>query len=336
MAFTTGTAIDLEGLIAAISTFVTANGWVENRRDNVNGIIGWSKNSVFVSGRWEVGGPPAALSLHQATVLLPASGTEPGDATGDSGNGFNTSSSHANASLRLERFVELGDGPFPHYAIFENDSGPTYVHIVVETSTDIFVHFGFGELNKAGDGWTGGEYLYGNTHDSGTELATTSNWLLDGLAQSVVSTDERQQATMRITGMPNQPGGTIWGNVWGNSRTDGVQPDDSAANAKVAIQGGFRGGPFATPWGVFSADKTRGLIPMYSIACFYFDNTNNHAYFLGWQADVRGVNIRSIAPKEEIVIGSDTWVVYPARQRDIGGGVATTAFNGIAYKQVSA
>lgn len=335
MAFETGTAVDLETLIGNIDTFVVANGWTQDRLDNSAGIIGWSKNSVFVSGRWDTG-TPDILSLHQATAVLPGSGTEPGDVTGDSGNGYNATSAHTNSLLDDERHVALGDGPFPSYYIFEQDSGPEYVHIVVETSTDIFVHFGFGLINKVGDSWSGGEYVFGNVHESGTELNLSSTWLLDGHFTSVSASDERQAATIRISGFPSQIAGSVWGNIWGLPRTQGSQPGDSAANAKVGVQGGFRGGPFAAPWGVFSGSKTTGLIPMYSIGLFYCDNTNNHAYFLGWMADVRGVNIRGIAAREEVVIGSDTWVVFPAKKRDISGASQTTAFSGIAYKKVTA
>lgn len=334
MAFEQGTASDLEDLIAKISTFVQANGWTEDRRDNVNGIVGFSKNSIFVSSRWDPADPDF-LSLHQATAVLPGSGTEPGDVTGDSGNGYNTTSSHANSNLDNERSVELGDGPFPSYYIFENDSGPAYVHIVVETSTDVFVHFGMGELNKVGDSWTGGEYCYGQYSANSTEIVTNSTYLLDGLSSSTSGTNEFRVGTMRITGFPGQIAGSIWGNVWAN-RDQSNQPDDTAGNDKVPIQGGFRGGPFATPWGLFSASKTTGLIPMYSIGCFYVDDALSHTYFLGWQPDVRGVNIRSIAPKEEIVVGSDTWVIFPLTKRDITGAVNTSAYSGIAYKKVTA
>ena len=335
MAFEQGTATDIDDLIAKISTFLTANGWTEDRRDNINGIVGWSKNSIFVSGRWDPA-DPIMMSWHQATAILPASGTEPGDVTGDSGHGFNTSTSHTNGNLASERHMELGPGPYTSYYIFENDATPAYAHIVVETSTDIFVHFGMGELDKVGDGWTGGEYCYGHHHPSGTEMGTLSSFMLDGYhSNSTQTAHMRQTATMRITGFTGQIAGSIWGKVWGH-RGSSVQNLDTAGNARVPIQGGFRGGPFSTPWGLYSADKSSGLIPMYSIGCFYVDTTLNHTYFLGWQSDVRGVNLRGIAAKDEFVVGSDTWIFFPAMQRDIGGGARTTSYMGIAYKKVTA
>lgn len=333
MAFETGSAIDMDDLIAKISTFATANGWTEDRRDNVNGIFGLSKNSMFISFRWD-DTDPDVLSIHQATAVLPASGTEPGDVTGDSGNGYNTSTSHTNANLRDERSVEIGGGPYPSYHIFEQDSGPAYLHIVVESTTDVFHHFGVGELNKVGDGWTGGEYVYGQRHVITTHSSTTSTWLLDGFLSSQSGEDERYSATIRMTGLPSQPAGSVYGNVWGNRTA--TPPTDSAANPKAFIQGGYRAGPLTGPWGLFTGSKTTGYIPMYSIAAFYGDTVNSFAYLMGWMPDVRGVAVQSFAPKDEVTIGADDWVLFPAQQRDSAPTSTTTGFMGIAYKKVTA
>lgn len=335
MAFETGSAIDLEDLIAKISTFATANGWTEDRRDNVAGVFGLSKNSMFISFKWHVAAPNF-LSIHQATAVLPGSGTEPGSVTGDSGNGYNTGAAHgSDANLSTERSVDLqDDGPYPSYYIFENDAGPAYLHIVVEVSTNQFQHFGIGELNKVGDGWTGGEYCYGQRNFISTFWSRSeSTFLLDGNFTDTSQVDERFAATIRMTGLPNQPAGSVWGQVWGN-RT-GVQPDDNAANPKAMVQGGFRSGPLTGAWGQFSGNKTTGYVPMYSIGCFYVDTVNNFCYLMGWMPDVRGISIQSFAPKDEVTIGSDDWVIFPLAQRDINGG-SNTATMGVAYKKVTA
>lgn len=331
MAFETGSATDLADLIASLSTFITANGWTEDERDNVNGDFAFSKNSIFVSGRWDTGAP-SAISLHQATAFV-STATLPGDHTGDSGNGFNTSSSHTNANLRLERHVDLGgDGPYPSYWFFENNSGPAYVHIVVEITTDVFVHFGFGEINKIGN-WVGGEYVYGNVHTGTTELLTTSTWLMDGLFSSISSTDENKAATVRTTsGLPNQ-GTAVWGQVWGRSTN---VPNDSAALPKLPIIGGFRSSFTAVPFGIFAGSKTTGFIPMYSIPLTYWDVGNNHVYSLGFLHDVRGVNIRNFAPADVVTIGGDLWYIFPSKLRNTVPSTNATGFQGIAYKRVDA
>lgn len=331
MAFETGSALDMEDLIAKISTFATANGWTEDRRDNANGIFALSKNSIFVSFRW-LNSDPSVLSIHQATAALPASGTDPGSATGDSGNGYNAGSI-TNANLDNERSAVLGNGPFPSYYLFENDASPAYLHIVVETSTDIFKHFGFGELSKVGDGWTGGEYCYGQKNNTGTWTNSQSTWMLDGHFSSISGSDENHAATIRMTGLPGQPAGSVWGQIWGNRTSQ--PPDDTAGNDKATCQGGFRSGPLTGPWGLFQGSATTGYIPMYSFAVFFVDRVSNFIYQLGWQPDVRGVSMRSFSPKQEVVVGLDTWVMFPAAQRDISNGAGTSGYMGIAYKKVT-
>lgn len=333
MAFETGSAIDLEDLIAKISTFATANGWTEDRRDNAAGIFGLSKNSIFVSSRWDTTALNV-LSIHQATAVLPGAGTEPGDVTGDSGNGYNATTAHTDSLLDNERHVVLGDGPFPSYYLFEQDASPAYLHIVVETSTNIFQHFGFGEINKVGDAWTGGEYCYGQRHIAAGGINNNSTFLLDGFFTDAQDSDKRWAATMRCSGMPSQPGSEVWGQIWGQAVT--IPPTDSAANNKARLQGGHRAGPFSWHWGYFSGIQTVGFVPMYAMAVWYLDDANNHVYLLGWHPDVRAVNIRGFAPKDEVVIGSDTWVFFPLQQRDISGGAGTTGFSGVAYKKVTA
>lgn len=331
MAFQTGSSTDLADLIADLSTFLTANGWTEDERNNTDGDFAFSKNNIFISGRWDTGSPQF-ISLHQATAFDGVS-TLPGDHTGDSGNGFNSSSSHTNASLDGERHVDLGgDGPYPTYWFFEQNSGPAYVHVVVEISTGVYVHFGFGEINKIGN-WVGGEYLYGNRHTGTTEILTTSSWLFDGYFQSISFDEERMAATLRLTsGLPNQ-GTAVWGQVWG--RNDNI-PTDSAALPKAPVIGGFRSSLVAIPFGIFSGSKTTGHIPMYAIPVTYWDQGNNHVYALGFLPDVRGINIRNFAPADIVTIGSEQWYIFPAKLRNTTPVTNATGFSGIAYRREDA
>ena len=330
MAFQTGSSTDLADLIADLSTFLTANGWTEDERDNTGGDFAFSKNSIFVSGRWDTTSP-SIISLHQATAFV-STATLPGDHTGDSGNGYNTSSSHTNANLDGERHVDLAsDGPYAYW-FFEQDSGPAYIHIVVEISTDVFVHFGFGEINKIGN-WVGGEYLYGNRHTGSSELLTTSTWLFDGHFQSITSTDEQMAATIRLaSGLPNQ-GTAVWGQIWGRNANI---PNDTAGNPKALVVGGFRSSLVAVPFGLFSGSKTTGHIPMYSIPATYWDQGSNHVYALGFLPDVRGINIRNFAPADIVTIGGEQWYIFPAKLRDTATVTNATGFSGIAYRREDA
>lgn len=335
MAFETGSATSVADLILKISTFLTSHGWTEDERNNTDGDFAFSKNSVFVSGRWDTTSP-SIVALYQATAFDGAA-TLPGDHTGDSGNGYNDTSSHTNANLDNERHFDLeSDGSFPTYWFFENDSGPAYFHAVVEFATNKFVHFGWGEINKSGD-WTGGEYVYGNYHvGTAGSLTTNSTFLLDGVFSTSSGVNNRRAATIRMSGVTDQPVGSSWGQVWGR---DTNIPDDSASSDKAIVSGGFRSGGFATYLGLFAGSVTTGLIPGYPIHLFTLSNfitSGTKARHLGSMADVRGINIRNFSPAQQVEIGGDTWYVFPARFRDLTSVEGATGYSGIMYKRVDA
>ncbi len=337
MAFETGQAADIPDLIAKLSTFLQANGWTEDQRDNTAKQFAFHKGTVYFSGRW---GSDTAniMSLHQA--LGYTGGNAPGNHPNDSGQGYNATSSQTRTNLFTERNVDfVGTGPYPNYWFFEKDASPAYIHVVVEVSTGLFVHFGSGTLSKFGD-WTGGEYLYGHYHPStnNNELLGDSSIGLDGLGNSTSSTDEDRYATLHIEGLESQAVSGKWGVVWARDTSLGT---DTAAVARAFIQGGLRGGPIASDFGFFAGSPTTGLIPGYPIALWHVNGdvgvgTGTKVRLLGYQADVRGVNIRHFSPAQVVPYGGDDWLVFPMSLRDINSVARGSGYLGIAYKKVTA
>lgn len=335
MAYQQGSATDLDDLLTQLWTFASANGWASDELDLVGGSVAMSKNSVFVSCRFD----PASeniLSVHQA-LAFDGAATEPGDHTDDSGNGFNSSGSHTNANLDNERHVELGNGPFTSYHFFENDSNPAYIHVAVETGATIWRHFGWGELDKRGD-WTGGEYAYGHIVPGGVQNTQTSaliSHLLDGVFASTTGDNERMAATLHLEGLTGMDGSSKWAQVWGTKTA--ATPTDTAGNPKAFANGGHRGGPIAFGTGfVGPAGTQTGYIPMYPIALFYCDTGTNLCQLLGYMPDVRGMNMRFFAAEQEVVIGGDTWVIIPDTQKT-DQDVDDRSYNrGTAYRKETA
>jgi len=66
----------------------------------------------------------------------------------------------------------------------------------------------------------------------------------------------------------------------------------------------------------------------------YYDKPNTNFYFLGFMPDIRGMNIGQFAPKDTVVIGSDTWQVFPSSQKTTAAVTNASKNQGIAYKQV--
>lgn len=339
MTYQTGTASDLEDLLSKLDTFATTThgGWAgySSNPDTTNGWFELHKGSLSFSAKYPRGaqGPPEHMSCHQATGFVNDS-TAPGAHTADSGNGYNTgTTNHTNANLLTERCVrDIGNGPFPSYYFFADDTSPNdYIHVVVEATSGMFRHFGFGTLVTLGDNWTGGEYVYGHYMDTFTSaLATDPNHqtLLDGLGGS---TDQLRCATVRIaSGLANQSP-AVWGLVVAVVPTT----TDTATNVRRQIHGGFRCGiearGFGNPIGAYSS----GVIPMYSIAAYYRDPSNLRVYNLGHMADVRALNVRNFEPAQTMTIGTDDWVIFPMSIRTTALVANRSLYSGIAYKKVT-
>ena len=341
MTYETGTATDLEDLLSKLDTFAdtTHGGWTGGYASNPQTTDGWfelSKGNLSVSMKYPVGSTPEHMSLHHATAFV-GTGTAPGAHTNDSGNGYNTGTTgHTNANLLTERCVrDIGNGPFPSYHFFADDTGAKdYIHVVAEPASGMYRHFGWGILNKFGDNWTGGEYVYGQYWDTATSASSVDAdhlFLLDGLAN--VSTGRLRAATVRVaSGLPNQ-GSAVWGVSHATAAANLLT--DTAGNARVQIHGGARCGLEARGFGFVIGNSSSGHVAMHSVAAYYRDPSNPRAYLLGYMDDVRVVNVRNFQPGEEVTVGSDTWVLFPASIRTVANVANRSQYLGVAYKKVA-
>ena len=337
MTYETGTATDLEDLLSKLDTFATTThgGWTAGYSPNPNTTNGWfelHKGSLSFSAKYPVGETPTAMSCHQASAYVNTS-TAPGGHTGDSGNGYNTGDTgHTNANLLTERCVrDIGNGPFPSYHFFADDTSPNdYIHVVVEPTTNMFRHFGFGILTRFGDNWTGGEYVYGHYHDTATNAPATDtghNCLLDGVGTTVL-----RSATVRIGGLLNI-GSAVWG--VSNPTASASLLTDTASNARQQIHGGFRAGIEARGFGTPIGNGSSGVVPLYSISAYYRDPNNARVQLLGYMPDVRGVNVLNFTPAQEVTIGVDDWVIFPFSIRTTAAVANRSLYSGIAYRKVT-
>lgn len=325
MSYENGTASDIADLFSKLKTFATGTpGWNDSSLTPTTDRLGLDDGSTYVQFRWDTS-TPANVGIYQSLGITSAA-TDPGNHTDDSGNG---AISGTNSVLDDERHVALVDSSMLYW-FFEDDS---YIHVVAETNStppESYAHFGFGAITKVGD-WTGGQYVYGWRKDpaggsSDSAVRVLSSMLLDGAADSSAPGDMNGYvATLHIEGLPNQTASGKWAIVWGDIGSEGT---DRGGTGRDTVQGGFRGGPVARPFARFSSNSEKGLSHFYPITLWYREGSN--AYYLGEQPDVRGVNIEFFAPGDELVIGSDTWVIFPSHRKDSTG----TRFQGIAYKKV--
>ncbi len=334
MAFQTGSSTSIENLMVQLSTFLQANGWTQDFfTTGDGGVIGYSKNGVFVCFKWAESADGGTLAVYQNTSN--DNSTSLWLATGDSGSGV---ASNTLTSLDTGRCVNQFAGPHTGYWFFENDSNPAYCHVVVEVDAGRFRHFGFGETDKIGS-WTGGEYCYGNYWGQSNPLidnpaSTGHDFGLD--ASNGQTTLFR--ATVRIDGYTGEPSAaTVWG-ICG-SGSAGAGGTDRAGNPRYQMSGGWRQSRefqhiHGFPLSLLNAYKPMAPIPF---EVLNFSITPDQARRVGYQADVRMVNIASLTPGQIINIAGDNWYFFPWTKKQFLQNNTEESWNaGIAYKRVDA
>jgi hypothetical protein len=104
--------------------------------------------------------------------------------------------------------------------------------------------------------------------------------------------------------------------------------------------GAYRGGVLTKNLNLaFRGTLGRGLCPMAPLIPFYWRRSPDEVYGpLGQMKDVRMMNIANFVAGDEVVIGSDTWVVFPAGAKSAGDSISGTGFTGylgMAYKKIT-
>lgn len=321
MSYETGTATNIADLFTKLETFAVANGWTSDYSTTDRLFL--TRSTVSVAFRW-ASASPTGFGVYQHLAFV-GSGTAPGSHTSDSGQG---AVSGTDATIIAGRSVVCPNSSMAYW-FFESD---TYIHCVVETAASRYAHFGFGILTKKGT-YTGGEYSYGNRVGGDTAFDPLATFLLDGHAgltspASVIAF----VGVVHIESLPNQTASGKWGVTWaGGLANTGT---DRATVARENLQGGFRGGPNARGFGRYGGATTSGLVPLVPLGIWYDDRSNARWYPLGYMPDVRSVNMKNFVGAQEITIGSDVWLVFPAKYKS---SVATqnTRNLGMAYKKVT-
>lgn len=347
MAYETGTTTGGADTLSKLSTFAAANGWTIDDAVGSNKFA-LHKGGVYISFRFD-SALTTGLRLAGIHHALGHTATNfPGTHPNDSGSGFNSSTSVTNANIDNGRYISLGRSPdeLPNtYHFFENNSGPAYIHAVIARSDGQHRHFGFGELAKFGN-WIGGEYCYGQWEGepspSSTDwaAATALSYLLDGIYSPSTTggtTNPGHCSTLHIEGFPGQAGSSKWGEI--KAAKVSVTQNDTAGNARTAIQGGYRGGPVVQGLGNIGTNKASGFINTIPINLLAFFAGTSRVHYLGHMPDVRGIILSGIAPGEEIDIGTDTWVCFPSLKKSTTNGATSarlTRYQGICYRKETA
>lgn len=334
MSFETGTPSNMNDLMTKLSTFAVANSWVQDQytaeSGATDGKLSLHHTNVFVHFAWNSSESPH-IGMYQSLGFISA-GTNIWQHTDDSGNGKDEApnvGSGWNSQVDRNRFIKgIGSGPYTSYAFHEGNATEEYIHIVLEYSPGIFRHFGFGEIEKTWD-WTGGEYCYAHTQAESNPANQPAILCSNG---GTSTSDAERHPTLHIESAPGEPGTSKWG-VFANFSTLSSSFNDRAGNNQIKVVGGCPGGPIGQVFNSLPSNSGDGFLPLTPNAIWYIDITPSpdNIYLLGFQPDVRSLNMKSLSPKAEITIGSDTWIVYPHARKQNTGSTDESRNLGIAY-----
>ncbi len=344
MSYTNQTTTNLADLISKLNTFLSGTpGWTTNHIP-ASGVFAARKSGagydIGFAAQWDTA-TPGNLGIYQWTGGAYNTGVNPWQQTNDSGNGFAGTS---NASLNTARFANITNTPSQFWC-FEDDH---YFHCVVQLADTVnYVHFGAGLLDKFND-WTGGEYVYGHTKTTvGASMqSTNSTFMLDGVILNTSGTPNMSAsaqlfaATIHAEGLAGQGVNEKWCVSMGNQSSANLGNDrQGSPQPRRHWVGGFRGSSWALNFGQFRGTLNRALCPMYPLVSMYWRRSPDEIYGpMGQMKDVRGVNVRDYAAGDEVTVGSDTWVVFPAAQKSTSDGTPTngeTGYLGVAYRKVT-
>lgn len=152
MAYSTSTATSPDGLLSAIYTFATANGWTGQTNIGTGGdpansqrVLDDGAGGVFAMIPQNAGGEihlqPAAVYDSSSTPFYDHLGSPDNLGTGGT-------------------FIKCGgipNGSSFTYHLFLPNAAPRYIHVVVRNASGIFTHLAFGTCAKHGT-FTGGQY----------------------------------------------------------------------------------------------------------------------------------------------------------------------------------
>lgn len=330
MAYETGTASSVEDFMDALQTFADAQGWTVDIFSTTNDWMAMSNGSVYVQFRWDANG---LIGIFQSLGFVNTS-TAPGNHTNDSGLGIVDSTAPYNATLSTtatnSRVSFFPNGPIVAYHFFT--PGTTqYIHCVLETSPGVFYHMSMGTINKRGD-WTGGEYVTG---DQGRDTAMPVS-ISGGAWQSwsANTTSSNTQCSMHIEGLPGQNANGKWLISLGTNNVagDNSAGNDRGGNPRMAGWFGAYGNALNVLLGRFAYSSLNGLVPLIPIEVWYKYSVTTSIHqcrLLGYAPDVYLFNMKHYDPGQEFMIGGETYVVFPGRQKGVSHGNL-----GFAYKKV--
>jgi hypothetical protein len=321
MSYQTGSATTQLDFMTKLKDFAVAAGWTQDEFDSGNSRMALHKSTVYVQMHWD---GTNDIGLWQSLNFT--GGQVPGNHPNDSGN----IASPTGAITSGRRINTVTNGPYISHHFFASGD---YLYACLQISVGTWVNMGWGKLTKLGN-WTGGEFAFASFYAEGGGTFLPGNLNHSQIFDALCNVAD-VAACMHVEGLPGQGGTGKWGVFTGAGAAPG---NDDAAVLRVSLVGSMRDGPYATSLAYFKLSAMQGFVPLIPIPAFYHrrDTTPDHFHPLGFMPDIRQLNIGRFNPEQEIVIGPDTWIVFPMIQKlHVSSSVAKSGNGGFAIKKIT-
>lgn len=334
MAYQESTPTSVSDMLNIISTFAVGLGWTEAR------------NNTFVSG-----------STNRRVVSLSRSGFDHVHIFG------NLSSSvydqiHVLRSIGISTGIDavaqpnrgiwsqtnlLSNGPFVKMYLFGESGSNPYVHCVVEHAAGRYRHFGFGELIKQGT-WTGGGYCHGQLwyqQPNNTQPQTpngSNHFVPFSMNPNVIGSTSIYNGGVRCDDC----------DATANSFSgvdDKFLPYNGAASRKVGCGFVISNASIDFPYvegamGVLVVGRSDYNQRTHLIRMSHFvSRASGYRSYIGEPPALRAIDMTAFTALEELVIGGDTWKIFPlVRKGDAGSAGSNNESSNnyaLAYKKVA-
>lgn len=359
MAYSTGSGDHIQ-LMNAVLSHAVADGWVE-----AGGVgTGWPISKGNIRG---VDFDFSEVSTDDRTGLLSVAKTERRLRLG-----LGTAPANATANVaENDCLIPNMEYVFSEWHIFSDPSLCDYVHVVVKFSTgtysDVWGHFGFGELDNQGASghvaYVTGIYANGYARtvndwdDFHSELSNPFgwNWLAPSQVRDmfggrvgnrrVASTISNFKYLMDGSDLPI-PQGSGWPladtvieegfNVWMANQSSENTNTPHTRNSAFQNSTSFNYWPFYSSPQPFSGSVTLGPMPIFLCNS---STPSLQMIQVGIAPNIRMCSMNGYNSGDEVTFGSETWVLFPMLRKTDNSeiGVARTVTSGsvgFAYKKV--
>ena len=246
--------------------------------------------------------------------------------TGNSGIRV-TDAQYDDVSPLARLWNEVNPGTWPNIWLFGNDTAPNHWYLVAEISTGVFRHMWVGELSPKIGTWTGGAFYSAQFWGQGGTTIDQPDSTQHACPFDAVTTntDARTTTIHCETLTPTSD----WVQI--SNTTD---PIINSIQRAAGVGCGMRGNLGQNDWFNTGISALSGITYLTPISAFYRDLTDNPDTYhhLGFAPNVKMINITNIDPATTIVIGSDTYRVFPLAAKNGANAAYNSGVYGIAYR----